>query len=64
MRAAGSLVAAARMMCDGVHTIRQTSTESAVNGKGAKVGGARTNAPTVLRGEASKGAERNAVGWD
>ena len=56
MRTAGSPATAARRMCDDVHTIRQTSTKSAMNGKGAKVGGARTDAPTVLRGEASEGA--------
>jgi hypothetical protein len=64
MRTTGSPLAAVRRRCDGVHALRQTSSESAVDGFEAKAGGVEKHAPAVLRGDTSEGADRGAVGWD
>lgn len=64
MYTTGSPVAAARGRCDGVRTLRQASSECAVDGFGANAGGAEKPAPAALRGDASEEANGGAVGWD
>lgn len=64
MHTVGSRVAAARRTGGGDDASCQKSSESAMDGIGAKSGSVEMHPPALLRGEASKGADGGAVGWD